>query len=161
MVKCASNLGQEAEGMMCPGLEGCAMRTRDSLPSTSIRAGGQCAGDHTFGKEIPAIANRLARHDSWHAMHRFRADRTTTPAMAIARDVALHSAYLGAGWSSRCIKWAGAGDVCEEHGQLGRWGGGRAASPIELQPRPGAEPCPPAAQRRVPHDARPDGCCWF
>ncbi len=67
---------------------------------------------------------------------------------------------LDAGWSSRSLKRAGMRDVGEERGQLGRWGGGRPACPIELQPRPGAEPRPHPTQGRVPDDALPGGRCW-
>src|SRR5258706_10901805 len=69
-------------------------------------------------------------------------------------------ASLVAGWSSRSLKRAGMRDVGEERGQLGRWGGGRPACPIELQPRPGAEPRPHPTQGRVPDDALPGGRCW-
>ncbi len=60
--------------------------------------------------------------------------------------------HLVAGWSSRGFKRAGAGDVGEERGQLGRWSGARPALPVPLQPCPRAQPRPHPAQRDVPDD---------
>src|SRR5262249_6326623 len=64
---------------------------------------------------------------------------------------------LVAGWSSRGFKRAGAGDVGEERGQLGRWGAARPALPVTLQACPGAEPRPHVAQCDGPDDP-PRGC---